>query len=368
MNPKLHAAIEQATLLTRAGRLHDATTALQQALRGGSAAGSPLYDPNGPAPWNTVIDVEARVVEAPGGGAPPPTPPPAQPGQEAARFEAGRCDHAAGSRQFKLYRPGRRPADGQPPALVVMLHGCTQDPDDFARGTAMNAHAEARGWWVLYPAQTSQANASGCWNWFQQGHQQRGRGEPAILSAMVTECVLGHGLDPKRVFVAGLSAGGAMAVTLGATHPELFAAVGAHSALPHGSARDLPSALAAMRQGARGQPTPHRVATIVFHGDQDHTVHPCNGQAVLHQARALPQAAALDDPAVETDVAGVPGGHRYTRRVHRGAGGGIDAEYWLVHEAGHAWSGGQAAGSFTDPRGPDASAEMLRFFDALPRR
>jgi poly(hydroxyalkanoate) depolymerase family esterase len=355
MNPRIQAAIEQATLLTRAGRLHEATATLQQALRGSPAGSAPVPGAPQAERWQGVIDVEARVVEP-------------QSVRPAARFEAGRCDHADGSRTFKLYRPAGRTPEGQAPALVVMLHGCTQDPDDFARGTAMNAHAEARGWWVLYPAQSREAHASGCWNWFQRGHQQRGRGEPAILSAMVSDCVQRHGLDPKRVFVAGMSAGGAMAVTLGATHPELYAGVGAHSALAHGSARDLPSALAAMRQGACGRPTPHRVATIVFHGDQDHTVHPCNGQAVLDQARALPSAAAPDDHAVETESAGVPGGHRYTRRVHRGADGGAEAEYWLVHGAGHAWSGGQATGSFTDPRGPDASAEMLRFFDALPRR
>lgn len=365
MNEKLQEALQRASQLTRAGRLADATAAIQLALgRGGRPP------PAAPRPADAdIIDVEARVVgESPiaeerSSGADATTagpfaaPPPGS-------FTTGRFRNRAGQRDYKLFRPHGAPADGRPPALVVMLHGCTQDPDDFAAGTRMNQLADARGWWVLYPAQSAQANGSGCWNWFKPADQQRGGGEPAILAGMTSETVARHGLDRSRVFVAGLSAGGAMAVTLAATHPELVAAVGVHSGLPHGGAHDLVSALAAMRQGAAAHAPPHRVRTIVFHGDQDHTVHPCNGHAVARQAHAEPAPpGARDDSAIETERARVPGGHAYTRTLHRDAEGRVDAEHWLIHGAGHAWSGGSTAGSYTDPRGPDASAEMLRFFE-----
>lgn len=381
MNDKLQEALQRANQLTRAGRLAEATAAIQQALqRSAPESGHRTRPPTAVPVDAEVIDVEARVVD----DAPPsrPRPPPAGaaadgPTGHAAgshhaaaglpspgAFEAGLYANAAGQRAHKLYRPRNAPADGQRPALVVMLHGCTQNPDDFAAGTRMNALAEARGWWVLYPAQSTSANSSGCWNWFKPGDQRRGIGEPAILAGMTADLVERAGIDPARVFVAGLSAGGAMAVTLAATHPELFAAVGVHSGLPHGSAHDLMSALSAMRQGAARPGPGHRVPTIVFHGDQDTTVHPCNGTEVVRQARG-PGAQAADgrqEGPVETERSRQVQGHRYTRSVHRDGHGRVDAEHWLIHGAGHAWSGGSPAGSYTDPLGPDASTEMLRFF------
>lgn len=375
MNEKLQEALQRASQLTRAGRLNEATAAIQQALqRGASVTGQ---SPGHRAPADAeVIDVEARFVDD-DGAAPRPPSTPSRP--DAARadaatqdlpspgaFQPGLFANAAGQRAYKLYRPRTAPTDGGRPALVVMLHGCTQNPDDFAAGTRMNILAEARGWWVLYPAQSTSANSSGCWNWFKPGDQQRGLGEPAILAGMAADIVARAGIDPGRVFVAGLSAGGAMAVTLAATHPELFAAAGVHSGLPHGSAHDLMSALSAMRQGAASHGPAHRVPTIVFHGDQDNTVHPCNGQAVVRQARrsgAVKAADARHDGPVETERSRKPEGHRYTRSVHRDDHDRVDAEHWLIHGAGHAWSGGSPAGSYTDPRGPDASSEMLRFFN-----
>jgi poly(3-hydroxybutyrate) depolymerase len=215
---------------------------------------------------------------------------------------------------------------------------------------------------VLYPAQSQQANPQRCWNWFKHSHQQRGRGEPALLAGMTRDVMASHAVDADRVFVAGLSAGGAMAAILGDTYPDLFAAVGVHSGLAAGAASDLPSALSAMRSGgaegaaAGGQ----RVPTIVFHGDADSTVHPRNGEQV---------AAFSADSAIAPDVHQhqQPGGRRSTRRVHRDAGGNVLAEHWVVHGAPHAWSGGSARGSYTDARGPDATAEMLRFFLEHPR-
>ena len=205
----------------------------------------------------------------------------AAPGQP--QFISGEFACRAGSRHYKLYVPSCY--EGQPMPLLVMLHGCLQDPDDFAAGTQMNAVAEERGCLVLYPAQTQDANHTRCWNWFSALDQDRGQGEPAIIAAMARDVMARYPVHQSQVYIAGLSAGGAMAVIVGTLYPDLFAAVGVHSGLPFAAARDLPSALLAMRAGAAraqasltaGQPV------IVFHGDRDRTVHPANGEAVLEQ-------------------------------------------------------------------------------------
>lgn len=245
-----------------------------------------------------------------------------------------------------------------------MLHGCTQNPDDFAAGTAMNLLAAEQGFYVLYPAQSQQANPQRCWSWFKHNHQARGRGEPALLAGMTREVMAQHPIDDQRVYVAGLSAGGAMAAILGDTYPDIFAAVGVHSGLAAGSASDLPSALGAMKSGAnpaRTRASASALPTIAFHGDADSTVHPANGGQVIAASAAMAARVEVDQP-------GSSGGRKTTRRTHHAPDGSVLAEHWLVHGAAHAWSGGSAAGSYTDPRGPDASAEMLRFFLAHPRR
>ncbi len=287
---------------------------------------------------------------------------PPEPLPEQAQFLTGSFDAKAGSRGYKLYIPANRRSGPKP--LVVMLHGCTQSPDDFAAGTRMNALAETHGLLVLYPAQPSSANPQKCWNWFNPNDQRRDAGEPSIIAGMTRRVMREHGIDPRRVYVAGLSAGGAAAAILGHTYPELYAAVGVHSGLACGAARDLPSALAAMRRGAPDVPTPSDrgaigpVPTIVFHADRDATVHPRNGDQVIAQAGAATAAGVR----TEIERGQVPGGHGYTHTIHRDGEGRIGFEQWLVHGGGHAWSGGSPAGSYTDPRGPDASREMLRFF------
>jgi poly(hydroxyalkanoate) depolymerase family esterase len=270
---------------------------------------------------------------------------------------------AAGSRNYKLYIP-RRPQTGRR-ALLVMLHGGTQDADDFAAGTRMNALAEEHGFIVAYPSQSKAANASLCWNWFTPENQMRGRGEPAIIAGITSEIVADYDVDPARVFVAGLSAGGAMAAVMGATYPDLYAAVGIHSGLPYRSAADLPSAFAAMRgdAGPRGRRSRKsrgaadhspRIRTIIFHGDADNIVHPSNAENMIEAERA--------DESVERAEARHPAIRAHTRTVTRDKTGAVVVEHWLVHGSGHAWSGGSPDGTYTDPHGPDASQEMLRFF------
>jgi poly(hydroxyalkanoate) depolymerase family esterase len=249
-----------------------------------------------------------------------------------------------------------------------MLHGCTQSPDDFAAGTRMNVVAEEHTCLVAYPAQTASANPSKCWTWFSPNDQQRGQGEPALIAGITRQIMRDYAVDPERVYVAGLSAGAAAAAIMGMTYPDLYAAIGVHSGLACGAASDLPSAFAAMQQGAAaagreaasasGIGGSRLVPTIVFHGDQDSTVHPRNGDWVIEQSRATPMA----DLRTTVQHGQVPGGHAYSRTLHADARGQTILEQWVIHGAGHAWSGGRPAGTYTDPQGPDAAREMLRFF------
>ncbi|MBV8168527.1 MAG: PHB depolymerase family esterase [Alphaproteobacteria bacterium] len=385
-----------ATRLIRAGRLRDATALLQRLLRGATVADQPpppRPDRRPDRPTLTVVADRADVADAEPSPASAPRPPRAGFGPLLDRlgiripdvlrgrhgpardiptvddidgattdgvFLARTYANAAGSRAYKLYVPSGYAGQALP--LIVMLHGCTQSPDDFAAGTRMNALAEQHGCLVAYPAQPASANASKCWNWFNPGDQHHGRGEPSIIAGITRAVMREYAVDPRRVFVAGLSAGGAAAAIMGMTYPDLYAAVGVHSGLACGAAKDVGSAFVAMQQGAR---TPRPVAaggrpipTIVFHGDADSTVNPRNGDDVLRQVMAL-RGGDLR-PATESGV--VPGGHRYSRTRYVDPAGIVMLEQWTVHGAGHAWSGGSAAGSYTDPRGPDAARAMMQFF------
>jgi poly(hydroxyalkanoate) depolymerase family esterase len=274
-------------------------------------------------------------------------------------FSSGSYTNEAGTRDYKLYVPSTYVEDeaATPAALVVMLHGCTQDPDDFAHGTQMNALAEEMQCLVVYPAQSQGANPSRCWNWFSEVDQQRDRGEPSIIAGITRDVMARHKIDPSQVYVAGLSAGGAMATIMGTLYPDLYAAVGVHSGLPFASAKDLPSAMAAMKGDFRRSKPPGRtVPIIVFHGDRDTTVHPANGDELVAQGARRGKRKAAVEPGQ------VPNGHAYTRTMHQQDDGTVHAEHWLIHGAGHAWSGGNPRGSYTDGKGPDASREMMRFF------
>jgi poly(hydroxyalkanoate) depolymerase family esterase len=386
-----HDIVREATRLTRAGQLGEASALLQRMLRGESvpepSGSTARAAPAGLEP--PTIDVKANVVEErerrqtnQASSALPRRKSPArfdsmkdfsglglrgrirrpQPTMsdivpKGAKFIERTFSNAAGSRTYKLFIPSSY--QGEPLPLVVMLHGCTQSPDDFAAGTRMNFLAEEQNCFVAYPDQPSGANQAKCWNWFRTSDQQRGGGEPSLLAGITRQIMRDYSVDSKRVYAGGLSAGGAAAAIMGATHHDLYAAVGIHSGLACGAASDLPSAFVAMRQGggsvaiADGRPI---VPTIIFHGDRDTTVHPNNGDQILQQS------AKVTSPATKVLRGRVPHGHAYTRTVLTDAGGQSISEHWNIHGAGHAWSGGSIAGSYTDPRGPDATREMLRFF------
>jgi poly(hydroxyalkanoate) depolymerase family esterase len=280
---------------------------------------------------------------------------------DGARFEEHTYANAAGNRSYKLYVPSGY--NGQALPLVIMLHGCSQSPDDFAAGTRMNDLAEEKTFLVAYPAQPQSANASKCWNWFSAGNQQRGQGEPSLIAGITRRIMQDYSVHRGCVYIAGLSAGGAAAAIMGSTYRDLYAAVGVHSGLACGVASDVPSAFAAMRQGgsqvvgrSRLQAAGGGIPTIVFHGDRDTTVNPINGDQVIAQSKA---AADLRISVSRGEAAG---GIRYTRTVQADENGRPILEQWVLHGAGHAWSGGSTAGTYTEPRGPDASREMMRFF------
>jgi poly(hydroxyalkanoate) depolymerase family esterase len=374
--------VREATRLTRAGQLVEATALLQRLLRGGTrrteiaTLDPPTIDAKAnvveeresqqttrtifvqgrkrPAPLDGMKEFSGLGLRGPIKRAPPSTSDIAPKGT---RFIEGTFSNAAGSRSYKLFIPSRY--QGQRLPLVIMLHGCTQSPDDFAAGTRMNFLAEERNCFVVYPEQPSGANQAKCWNWFRVGDQQRGGGEPSLIAGITRQIVRDYSIDPKRVYVGGLSAGGAAAAVMGATHADVYAAVGIHSGLACGAASDLPSAFVAMRQGDGpkamtdiGSPVP----TIIFHGDRDTTVHPKNGDRILQQS------AKATNPTTKVLHGRVPHGHAYTHIIVTDARGRVISEHWNIHGAGHAWSGGSPAGSYTDPRGPDATREMLRFF------
>lgn len=326
-----------ATRLTQAGRLTEATAALQRMLNGQGAAAT---------------DVGSGSVN-PGHRLGLPGP---QQAFGESRFIARTFSNHAGTRPYKLYIP--EGGHKQARSLIVMLHGCMQSPDDFATGTQMNVAAEAHGSLVAYPAQTRQANAQKCWNWFNQGDQQRDFGEPALIAGITQQVMEDFSIDPGQVFVAGLSAGGAAAAIMGNAYPDLYAAVGVHSGLACGAARDMQSAFAVMQSGAggvRGSSSGTVIPTIVFHGERDTTVNPRNGEAVVAQA-------VSGTTRTRVELGRVPGGHAYKRTLYFDCDGKIVVENWVVQGGGHAWFGGSSAGSYTDSRGPDATKEMMRFF------
>jgi poly(hydroxyalkanoate) depolymerase family esterase len=369
MNDNQNATMADALRLTREGRLMEATALLQQGLGG---AGQSV--PAGPVPAR----LPARFpVELPLGGplGLPGNSPLVRPslvgsgGSPAAAAAAsapgGEIRHlthseAAGSRTYDLYIPTGYV--GEPVPLIVMLHGGTQDATDFAAGTRMNDLAELRTFLVAYPEQSTAANNGRYWNWFRSGDQQRNQGEPAIIAGITRQVMSDYAVDEARVYIVGFSSGGAMTAVMAAAYPDLYAGAGIHSGLAPGAAHDLPSAFAAMQNGGAAGFT-MKVPVIVFHGDRDNIVAPVNADRVI---ASRIRAASVDGgqglrPPTTTDGGDQPG-HSVSRKIYREVDGRVVAEQWTIHGGSHAWFGGSPVGSYTDSQGPDASAEMLRFF------
>ena len=384
-------AMTEAARLTRQGRLAEATALIQRALRtpphgaqrprppghdtaGTGAAPSRLTPPESgqPArPARAACRAAPRPVRCPralrrpGGVRPCPAERGHGAGQRRARFADFSYTNAAGTRGYKLYVPSGYTGQAMP--LIVMLHGGTQSAADFAAGTRMNELAERDAVIVAYPEQPASANALKCWNWFRPGDQAAGAGEPSLIAGITGQIRQACSIDAGRIYIAGFSAGGAMAAVMAAAYPGLYAAAGVHSGLPPRAAHGLPSALAAMRRGAspRSRPAAAGIPMIVFHGDQDSMVNPVNADRLIDQglrASGLAAGYGAARPGVTARQGKVPGGHTYTRAVYQDAGGHTRFEHWTIHGGGHAWSGGSRNGSYTDPQGPDASAELLRFF------
>jgi poly(hydroxyalkanoate) depolymerase family esterase len=340
----------KATSLTRRGRLAEATALLQR-----DPIGPPIRHPLPHLP--ALPDMQGLLPRLPHGSASRPAvrarphPGPVAPGQ----FLDCTYANAAGQRTYRLYVPTGY--TGTPVPLVVMLHGGTQSADDFAAGTRMNDQAERAGFLVAYPEQSRNANPMGYWNWFQPADQRRGSGAASLIAGLTEQIIERYAVDVSRVYLAGFSAGGAMAAVVAAAYPDMYAAVGVHSGLPAGAAHDIPSAFAAMKQGpdiSGGL----RVPLIVFHGDEDPIVNHVNADCLVRAARS----GINGGQHTLTTKHQVPGGHEYTRHVHIDRDGTPRVEQWTIHRAGHAWSGGSSHGTYTDAQGPDATAQLARFF------
>jgi poly(hydroxyalkanoate) depolymerase family esterase len=297
-------------------------------------------------------------------------------------FTRGSFSNEHGTRYYRLYVPGNYEEQGIP--LIVMLHGCRQDAEGFATGTQMNVLAEREGFLVLYPEQHLGANPLHCWNWFEPSNQERASGEPSIIAGATERVIAEYNVDTDRVYVAGISAGGAMTSIMGATYPDLYTALGVHSGLEYKAADNSRAARAAQTDGG---PDPDQqgysaflsareeakvLPTIVFHGEQDEEVDVVNAHQTLSQWAQTNDYSddgsdndSITDEPADTLREQTPEGYDYVRYVYENPAEDVIMEKWVVEGLGHAWSGGDAEGSYTDPEGPEASEEIIRFFERV---
>ena len=389
MKYRMQSLMRRATSLTRAGRLREVLAVLQAGLGFRARAAHNVELKTGEV-HNDEKEVQGEHLHAahafaeqmPFPAAPElqePTQPSPVPFVEDVAFDSGPATFTDGTyaregktHHYKLFIPGGATVARRP--MVVMLHGCTQNPDDFAIGTDMNNVAGAAGWVLLYPAQPARANHMRCWNWFKAGPEP-GAGEPAWIAALTKRIHDEQRIDPNRTFIAGLSAGAAMAVLTAELYPALFKGVGVHSGLAAHAAANVMEALSVMKHGPRARQkraysTDTReskpiVPRIVFHGDADNIVDPENGEHIIEAAIAHAKVAEPGLILNETENQGAAGGMSYTQVIYTGTANRPIAEYWRLHGAGHTWSGGNERGSYANASGPSASAEFLRFFDAV---
>lgn len=367
MKSPLFASMQEALKKVKAGHLTDAATTLQQAFREKSKVAPTETTPPSPTPHAGLGQIFERVQEQLNAFQQRSSTVQVTPHQAAdlppnARFLTKTFSNQYGSRQYKLYIPSTY--QDQPLPLIIMLHGCTQNPDDFALGTQMNELAEQHSLLIAYPEQPQSANPNRCWNWFKPQDQLAQEGEPSILAGITQTIMNEYLVKGQQVFIAGISAGGAMAAIMAARYPKLYRGVGIHSGLGLGSAHDLPSALIAMNRGNRPEGLQHFIPTIIFQGTQDKTVSPKNAEYLFEQAKTAFQQQT-EHFELNTQRQQPQHSHAYTQTNLKNTQAINQIEYWQIEGLGHAWSGGDKSGSYTDPQGPKASAEMLRFFLAL---
>ncbi len=304
---------------------------------------------------------------------------------EAGEWVSGSATGASGSRNYRLWVPSGYDKSTAGP-LVMMLHGCMQKPEELAVISGMNELADKNNFLVVYPEQSNQANPLRCWNWFETKHQERDSGEPSLLAAIIRQLGSTHKVDVRRVYVAGISAGAAMAVVMAATYPDLFSGVGVMAGLAFKAGTTVETGLAAMKQGgpdpkqqgllafkAMGNQSSaksiRRMPVIVFHGDADPYLSSVNADQVIAQWATTNDYLddGKDNDSVKSEpaktIAGsIPTGYSFTRFVYNDRSGALLMEKWIVKGLGHTWSGSPATAPFADPKGPNASAEMWRFF------